>query len=407
MELAPQEADFLPTFQRLSRRFPPDLARAAAEQAILRGKAREKFHSAERMYFLSEALEQATPEPVSAYTAGRFAGLAPIFDLGCGLGGDAMALARVGPVVAVDRDRLRLMVLAANANALGLGARVTPVQADLQSVAWRFPPGAAAFYDPSRRVRGHRVRSVQRYQPPLDLVDRWLPQLAGLAAKLSPAVDLDEVARYDCETEFVALGNELKEAVLWFGALKTARRRATILPGPATLTAESEPELPVGAPAAYLYEPNPAVIRAGMVRTLGAMLDGRLLDSTIAYLTAERLTPTPFARAYQVIDALPFQLKRLRARLREMDAGPITVKKRGSALEPEEVIRRLRLTGDQALTVVLTRVSGKPHALIVQEAGGERSGAPGRERESGGETEGIWSGSGRTAHPRSPESHQG
>ena len=407
MDLAPQEADFLPTFQRLSRRFPADLARAAAEQAILRRKAREKFASAERMYFASEALEQATPEAVAAYRASRFTGLAPIFDMACGLGGDATALARVGPVVAVDRDRLRLMLLAANAAALGLTDRLTLVRADLHSPAWRFPSGAGAFYDPARRVAGHRVRSVLGYQPPLDLIDEWLPHLAGLAAKLSPGVDLAEVAHYDCEIEFVALGNELKEALLWFGALKTVRRRATVLPGPETLTAETEPDLPVGAPGAYLYEPNPAVIRAGMVRTLGAMLEARLLDRTIAYLTAERLTPTPFARAYQVLDTLPFQLKRLRARLRQMGAGPITVKKRGSALEPEELIRRLGLKGDQPVTIVLTRVLGKPHALIVREAGGVEEQAPSREKEAGSGTEGSSRGRGSTAHPESPESKQG
>ena len=42
---------------------------------------------------------------------------------------------------------------------------------------------------------------------------------------------------------------------------------------------------------------------------------------------------------------LPFNLKRLKALLREREVGTLTVKKRGSAVEPEELRRRVRLAG--------------------------------------------------------------
>jgi hypothetical protein len=187
-----------------------------------------------------------------------------------------------------------------------------------------------------------------------------------MAAKISPAVDLAEIAAYDCEIEFIALGNELREAVLWFGSLRRGRRRATVLPGPHTLAAEAEPDLALGAPGRYLYEPSPAVLRAGLVRALGAQIGGRMLDRTIGFLTSDRLATTPFARAYEVSEAMPFHLRRLRDRLKERGIGHLTVKKRGSPLEPEHLIRRLGLHGDVPGTVVLTRVGGRPYALIVE-----------------------------------------
>jgi hypothetical protein len=75
MELAPDEATFLRCAGRLEKRFPRPLARAALETALLRRRARDKFSRAEEMFFLREALEQASSETVARYRARRFAGM--------------------------------------------------------------------------------------------------------------------------------------------------------------------------------------------------------------------------------------------------------------------------------------------------------------------------------------------
>jgi hypothetical protein len=120
----------------------------------------------------------------------------------------------------------------------------------------------------------------------------------------------------------------------------------------------------LSAPLAFLYEPDPAVIRAGLVRELAAQLGAAQLDSAIAYLTANSLVITPFARAWPVLRWLPFGLKPLRAALRELDAGPVTVKKRGSPLDTDALARQLSGRGANALVVVLTQAQGRPVALI-------------------------------------------
>jgi hypothetical protein len=158
----------------------------------------------------------------------------------------------------------------------------------------------------------------------------------------------------------------LKEAPLWFGSLKTTTRRATVLPGPHSLSAERQPALPLSEPRAYLYEPDPAVLRAGLVAALGAQLQAAQLDPDIAYLTAGELHPTPFARAWAVVDWFPFGLKRLRAYLREHGIGRVTVKKRGSPIQPEALIRDLRLSGEHERVVFLTHLHGRPVVVICQ-----------------------------------------
>lgn len=369
--LAPTEEMFLAHLQRLARAHPTPLAKAALETAILRPRARAKFTRAGAMYFTREALEQASSERISRYRAARFAGCAHVADLGCGIGGDSLGLAAtVANVTGVDRDPLRLAMAAENLAAYGLRAHWQP--ADLTAMAW---PGADGFFfDPARRAGGRRKFSVRTYEPPLAIVRTWLAHAPAGGVKLSPGVDLDELQDYDAEVEFISERGELKECALWFGPLRTATRRATLLTGapdqaPLTLLPDPTARTELSPPLAYLYEPDPAVLRAGLVTTLAARLGARQLDADIAYLTADRWQPTPFARAYAIEEALPFQLKRLRERLRARRVGTVTVKKRGSPLEPEALIKQLRLEGPEARVVVLTQVAGKPWALIGQPAG--------------------------------------
>lgn len=360
------EPDYLRAAQKLSPRFAVPLARAAVEQAQLRRRGALKFSEAARLFFTREGLEQATSEAVARHRAARFEGYSRVFDLGAGLGGDSVALARRCRVVAVDRDRLRLHVLRANAARLGLADRLRLIEGDLRRLPLRLPDQAVAFCDPGRRAGGRRLRGVQSYEPPLHVVLEWLPSLAGLAVKVSPAVRLDEVRHLPCEIEFVSLDGDLKEATLWFGALRRGARRATVLPAEATLEGEDEPDLPVGPIGRYLLEPDPAILRAGLVRRLGVALGAHPIAEDIAFLSLDEPRPSPFVRTYQVLEASPFRLKSLQAVLERRNIGRLTIKRRGSAVEPETIARKLRLRGEGEALVILTRHRGRQTMILAE-----------------------------------------
>jgi hypothetical protein len=182
--------------------------------------------------------------------------------------------------------------------------------------------------------------------------------------KISPGVDLGELGSYPAEVEFISLDGELKEAVLWFGPLETVPRRATVLPGAHSLVSVPVDGLDLHEPGAFIYEPDPSVLRAGLVQVLGARLGAAQLDADIAYLTADHYQPTPFARAWAVESWFPFGLKKLRAYLRQRNVGRLTVKKRGSPLQPEALIRDLRLSGEAERVVFLTHLRGRPIVVI-------------------------------------------
>jgi len=157
--------------------------------------------------------------------------------------------------------------------------------------------------------------------------------------------------------------------VLWFGTAADQPHRATLLPSGDTLTGGRLPDPAPGPVRRYLYEPDGAVIRAHLVAEVAGQLGATLIDPTIAYLTADDLRPTPYATAYEISDVLPFGLKKLKALLRERGVGTVVIKKRGSAIEPEELRRKLRPEGVNSCTVFLTRVAGAPTMLLGQPAG--------------------------------------
>lgn len=372
------EASALGLGERLRRQgFEPDLVAAALTQSRLRTRGRGKLGAlADRLYLTADGLEQATRPAVAARRTARFAavGAQVVADLCCGVGGDLPALAAAAPrVLAVDRDPLTAEVARANLGVLGLADRVEVRCADVTQVD--LAGVQAAFVDPARR--GHRGRTFDpaAYSPPFSFVLDLAARCPATGAKLAPGIP-HAVLPAGAEAEWVSVGGDVVECALWFGPLAgPARRRATLLPAGATLTGDGDAAAPAGPVRRFLYEPDGAVIRAGLVAEAAALVDGTLLDPTIAYVTSERLEHTPFLTAYEITDVLPFQLKRLRALLRSRDVGRLTVKKRGSAVEPETLRRQLRLSGEGEATVVLTRVAGEPTVLLVRRVEAVRAGA--------------------------------
>ncbi|MDJ0467001.1 methyltransferase domain-containing protein [Streptomyces sp. H27-C3] len=358
-------AEELAAATRLRRDHPAALVSAALGQARLRQRAVAKFgaEDAYRMFFTPNGVEQATRTAVATYRAERFTalGVRSVADLCCGIGGDAIALARAGiSVLAVDRDPLTAEVARENAAALGLSALIEVRCADVTGIDTS--PYDAVFVDPARRGGRGRIFDPEAYSPPLSWAIEAARTPAHAALKIAPGVPHEAVPD-DAEAEWISDGGDVKEAVLWFGtAPKTIR--ATLLPGPHTLTGTGLPDPAPGPVGRYLYEPDGAVVRSHLVAEVAEQVDGRLIDETIAYITADGLHPTPYATAYEITDQIPFGLKRLKALLRERQVGILTVKKRGSAVEPEELRRRMKLQGRNSATVFLTRVAGAPTILI-------------------------------------------
>src|SRR5258708_28772258 len=211
------DANTLKLLTDLRKEYSADSAASALETARLRYKARDKFIGDTSQLFLTrEALEQASSEMVSALRASWFDGYSTVADLGCSVGADTLSLAKAHYVIAVDRDPLRLAMAQANIKTAPFESSIDFIQANLTNPL-PFAGIQAAFFDPARRTEGKRVFSVHDYTPPLDVIRSW--RFDALMVKLSPGIDVREVAPFGGSLRFISVDGELKEALLCLGSV--------------------------------------------------------------------------------------------------------------------------------------------------------------------------------------------
>jgi SAM-dependent methyltransferase len=349
--------------------FSPEETAAILTQAALRRRARAKFGEfAERMLFTRAGLEQATRLDVAARHAGRFrtAGSALVADLGCGIGGDALALAAAGlRVLAVERDPVTAVLAQYN---LAPFPEAEVVVADAEDVD--LAAVDAAWIDPARRSAGHsdtrRVASADTSPSPA-FVERVASRLPS-GVKRSPAHDRADIPA-DAEAQWVSDRGEVVELVLWRGGLeREGVRRAALVSGPggvAELTAAADADdEPVGALGDHVYEPDGAVIRARLLGDLARATGTRPIGPGIAYLTGDGPAASPFFTAFAVDAVLPFDAGRIKKELRARGVGRLEIKKRGVDLEPAAFRRELGLRGDEEAVLIVTRTADRRVALI-------------------------------------------
>jgi hypothetical protein len=371
--------------------FETSLVAAALTQSRLRAKGHEKFGEfADGMLFTSDGLEQATRLEIAARHAQRFrgAGIRQVFDLGCGIGADAMAIAGLDlQVTAIDADEV-------TATVAGVNLRHWPGASAFIGTAdgTQLPTGegarhTGAWLDPARRTPGvtdargktKRVFRLDAISPTWDTVQAIAGSLPATGAKLSPSFPHGAIPPHT-EAQWTSLGGEVLECAIWWGPLVSKAGRSALVIGSGGRswtvreadTGGANGAVPVASALAqigsWLYEPDRAVIRAGLTGALTSAVDGFELDSGVGYVTSDRCVDVGYARRFAVTESMPLNVKALRAWLRERNVGRVTIKKRGVALDADELRRQLRLSGSVDMTLVLTRVKNQQVCLVVRPA---------------------------------------
>jgi len=344
---------------RLRRDFPPFEAAALAEQLVLRARARERFGGELPFLYSSPGLEMMTHPAVAHRRAGRLERLGlPVADLTAGLGGDLYAcLSRGIAGLGVELDPVTSRLAAANTG--GRVVRGDALHAPID------PRHVAVILDPARRTENRRHFDPASFAPPFDAALNLAATAAAGVVKAPPGI-AREVIPPAAEAEFVQLGRSMREVTIWLGGdARPGLRRAVLLPTGATLTSD-EPEALAGVvpPGSYVFDPEPCVTRAGLVRHLAARLGARLMDPQVAYLTADAPAFDPMAATFEVLDSLDFSVSRLRKRLRELDLSADEIRKRAFPVEPDELRRMLGKTGSGRAALICTTVGGRRRVFI-------------------------------------------
>lgn len=348
----------------------PNRAHLVLEQVALRHRAALKFELPGKLFFTRVGLEQATDQWIAQYKASRFGAGRSVADICCGIGGDLLALAQRGPAVGVDKQPLPAFLAETNARVMG-HTECTVAVADADT--WEIRRDQAWHMDPDRRPAGTRTSQVEFSHPPQEVIERLLASRGDAALKLAPAAELPADWNARSERQWLGSGRECRQQVAWFGALAQfpSRRTAVVVDRYGGVSPLVVDDLQGSAPIAgklrrFLYEPHATLIAAHLVPTLARQLSLEALEASSVYLTGDAPLDDLRIQSFQILETLPFDLRRLRGVLRERRIGRLEVKKRGVDIDPRKVQQTLEGEGDEQAVLLVTRLAGTARAILAR-----------------------------------------
>jgi hypothetical protein len=363
----------------LRKQFTPERARLVLEQIGLRRRGVQKFGPlAARMFFVPVALEQATDGEIAAYKAARFRadGAARlVHDYCCGIGGDLMALAATGPAIGWDSSPTVRLLAEQNLAAAAMATRANASQGEVRAgdVAELTPGAGEAWHvDPDRRADGRRSTTLEHHSPGPDVTDRWRSAASDGAVKLSPASTPPEHWEREGELEWITSQRECRQLVAWFGSLALApgERRATVVLGDAqsaSFVGEGAIDcVAANEPLRYVYDPDPSLVAAHLLGAIAEHHELKSLGAGGVYLTGDEPIDDPLLAGFAVEEVFPLRVAAVASWLSARNVGRLEVKKRGVTVDPEKFRRDLKLRGDDAATLILTRIGKRQVAIVAR-----------------------------------------
>lgn len=356
-------------------------ARLLVEQASLRRRAITKFGDlAKRMFFTPTRLEQATDLAVARYKAARLrvaVGGAMVADYCCGIGGDLIALAEHGIAAGYDLSPIPCLFAEANYRSALSDATLLRVRIHQGNVEALTPSADGAWHlDPDRRTTGRRTTTFADYDPGPELIERWRRANPQGALKLAPATEAPAEWAASIELEWISSRRECRQLVAWFGSLATApgQHRATALKSaspddaaPASSSFVGQPSVRCDADDAvleFIYDPDPSILAADLLGAIAAQHDLRSLGAGGAYLTGPQAIADPLLATFAVRDTLPLRVDAIAKHMAAHNIGQVEIKKRGVTIDPHSLRQKLKLRGNEAATLILTRIGDRQVAIV-------------------------------------------
>lgn len=370
---------------RLRKLADAELVRAAIELTDARRKAAGKLEKPELWLADVAGVEMATSGPVAAHKAARLAAFAGrgraaggrprrVFDLCCGIGADAVAMARAidGQLTAVDMDEVRVWMTRGNVRRLA-GRECGGLVMDVTKMDWPALAAEGVIYhlDPERRGPAGRRWRLEDYEPGVPFIERLSALGMSGGVKLGPGVELEGLP--EGEVELISWGGRLAAAMLWTGELAGEPRRATLLEMDQTGTMRTHtlagaPELsPMGRTGGYLYTVEPAAERAGLIWQICQRTGLAAIHPVHeGILTGSSIVHDAWLRGFELLAEMPWRMEKVRQWLADHQAGVVEIKTRGGAVDTDQAQKQLRGPGREPFCVFILRIGKKISAWITR-----------------------------------------
>lgn len=381
-----------PTIQYISAHASDDVARlalhpskdpqvdmsVALQQIAGRQKAKEKlpeWYATEGILYPKKvSMEQCSSSQTAEYKASLVEGDS-FADFSGGFGVDTVALARKfekGFYVEPQEELCELFQH--NCKAFGIN-HITIINKTLEESFDQLEKVDVMYVDPSRRdVHGRRVVALGDCVPNLlEWTERLLEKCNTLMVKLSPMIDLHQTLRALPETRTVhviAVNGECKEVVCLLthgdGARPVSTTDTTVIAvdicsntsdvgnrrdgaRPVSTTVDTERNAPLSIATglgAYLYEPNAAVMKAGIFNALSQQFQVQKLEKNTNLFTADELREDFPGRVFRIEAVHEFHPRKIAKELSHLENASIAV--RNFPLSAEELRKTLKVKDGNA-----------------------------------------------------------
>jgi 16S rRNA G966 N2-methylase RsmD len=319
------------------------------------------------------SIEQCSSEASAKYKASLLQGQS-FADLTGGLGIDTYFISRHFQQADYVEQQSELCELARH-NFDVLNADIKVWNKTAEDYLKHCEPKDCIFLDPARRdAYGRKTVSISDCTPDvIDLQEKLLQKAEKVMIKLSPMLDISQAfgeLHHVKEVHVVAVFNECKELDFimerdyqgepQFVCVNLFTSQAKLC-----FTREEERSCPsriADTVLNYLYEPNPAVMKAGCYKLLAERFDVLKLHKNSNLYTSEQFNPNFPGRIFKVEDWTPYSKKIKQTLLSDVAQASIAV--RNFPLSVAELRKILRIGDGDAIYLFATTLKGEKKIII-------------------------------------------
>ncbi len=352
------------------------------EQWLYRRRASRRFPDVGRWIFTDKSLSQASDWWSAQFKSQLFPTGSSVVDACCGAGADLVALAARGPVCAIEQDETLALIAASNALAHGY-----EIEKRVGSVPNALPSDARYLHiDPDRRACEVKTTQAHLFQPTMDRIISMANQAGNAVIKVAPSTLFDDRSEQwiNNNASRVWLGNqgECRQQLLLTGETRERfpSSRSVVLCEPGndldtriadTASGDWDDDLHGAVEdvtEGFVYDLHAALHVSGLAASWANSRQLAPITSSAGYYQSAQRIETPLAQAFEVIDIVPWDDRKIRRYLASKKIGAIEVKCRLHRMDASAEQKRLnkRLKGDQNATLLVTRLSKRVRAIIAR-----------------------------------------